>query len=170
MTSIFVRRDRGGGNHNIARIEVPQLRHIALDPAAAAEAAEVTSLRADRWRTHLGFARCEERVIDRLVVDPCPTQDFNGADFLYFASYQAFVDRAEWAFFRPAPPFPTTRARDLIYFSNIDPGERLVVTLLQSVRDGECLHHWCRLQREQGGGRMADVFSIREPAPMHFAG
>jgi probable biosynthetic protein (TIGR04099 family) len=161
MTSIFVRRDRGGGNHNIARIEVPQLRHIALDRAAAAEVAEVTSLRTDRWRTHLGFARCEGRIIDRRVVDPCPTQDFNGADFLYFASYQAFVDRAEWAFFRPPAPFPTTRARDIIYLGNIDPGERLVLTLLQFSRDTRCLRHWYRLARERDNTRVAEAFSIR---------
>jgi probable biosynthetic protein (TIGR04099 family) len=164
MTSTFVRRDRGRGNHNIARIDVPQLRHVALDAEAAADVVEMTALRADQWHTHLGFERCKARVIDRLVVDPCPGQDFNGADFLYFVSYQAFVDRAEWAFFRPPAPFPTTRARDIIYLGNIDPGERLVVTLLQLARDTECLRHWYRLERERDGVRVADAFSIRDRA------
>jgi probable biosynthetic protein (TIGR04099 family) len=163
MTSTFVRRDQAGGNHNIARIEVPELQQIAVERQAAAHAAEMTALRSDRWHSHLGFERRCASVIDRFVIDPCPGQDFNGADFLYFASYQAFVERAEWAFFRPPAPFPTTRARDIVYLANIDPGERLVVTLLQFARDPEYLRHWYRLERERDGTRVADAFSIREP-------
>ena len=161
MTSTFVRRLHEGANHHIARIEVPALRQIEIDTEAAQWAAQAMALRSDRWLTHLGLDRCQASVIDRFVVDPCPGQDFNGADFLYFASYQAFVERAEWAFFRPQAPFLTTRARDLVYLGNIDPGERLVVTLLQFAHDREGLRHWYRLQRERDGTRVADAFSVR---------
>ncbi|WP_245293970.1 hypothetical protein [Methylobrevis pamukkalensis] len=99
-----------------------------------------------------------------LVIDPVPSQDFNGADFLYFSSFQAFVDRAEWAFFRQIRP--TTRRRDLVYAGNIEPGDRVRVVLM-GVRqaDGE-LAHWCRLLRagdgaDAGGERLADVFTLR---------
>ena len=64
----------------------------------------MAALRRDKWKAHLGFVRTDAPVLDRLVIDPCPAQDFNGADFLYFSSFQAFVDRAEWAFFRPLDP------------------------------------------------------------------
>jgi probable biosynthetic protein (TIGR04099 family) len=162
MTSTFVRRLCGGGNHRIARVELPALRGMALDAEAARCAAETAALRSDCWDAHLSFTRSGAKVIDRFFVDPCPAQDFNGADFLYFASFQAFVDRAEWAFFRPRPPFPTTRARDLIYLGNIDPGERLVLSLLQAFSEPKSLRHWYRLQREQDEAVVAEVFTIRD--------
>jgi probable biosynthetic protein (TIGR04098 family) len=60
--------------------------------------------------------------VDRIAIDPCPGQNFNGADFLYVATCPAFVDRADWAFFRPAQPLATTRRPDIVYRGNIDPG------------------------------------------------
>ncbi len=161
MISSFVRRLREGGNHHIARTEVSALRQVALDIEAERYVSEDAALRSDRWDMHLGFERGRASIIDRFVVDPCPGQDFNGADFLYFASYQAFVDRAEWAFFRPRPPFPITRARDIAYLGNINPGERLILSLLQFAHNGEDFRHWYRVQRERDGMRVADVFSIR---------
>jgi probable biosynthetic protein (TIGR04099 family) len=161
MTSTFVRRVQKGRNSTIARTEVPALPRIDFHPEAAAYAAETGALRANHWQTHLCFERLKASVIDRFIVDPCPGQDFNGADFLYFASFQAFVDRAEWAFFRSNAPFPTTRRRDIIYRGNIDPGERAVVSLLQFRRDDEALSHWFRLEREQDGAIIADIFTVR---------
>jgi probable biosynthetic protein (TIGR04099 family) len=161
MTSAFVRRAQEGRNHSIARVEVPGLPPIGSEPQALAFVAESAALRANRWAAHLGFERCKAVVIDRFVVDPCPAQDFNGADFLYFASFQAFVDRAEWARFRPTAPFPTTRRRDIIYRGNVDPGERVVASLLQCRRDAEVIGHWYRLARAQDDQTIADVFTVR---------
>jgi probable biosynthetic protein (TIGR04099 family) len=161
MTSTFVRRARQGENHSIARIEVPALRRLTLDPESVAQAAETTALRSSDWQTHLGFEHAKASVVDRFVVDPCPGQDFNGADFLYFASFLAFVDRAEWAFFRPRTPLPTTRRRDIIYRRNIDVGERVVASLVQFRRDAHCLDHWYRLQREADSATIAEVFTLR---------
>jgi probable biosynthetic protein (TIGR04099 family) len=158
LTSAFVRRVQKGKNHSVARTEVHGLPALRPDPRAAACAAEAAAF---RWHAHLDFARDKADVIDRFVVDPCPGQDFNGADFLYFASFQAFVDRAEWAFFRPQAPFPTTRRRDLIYRGNIDPGERVVASLLQFRRDARGLAHWYRLEREQDGATIAETFTLR---------
>jgi probable biosynthetic protein (TIGR04099 family) len=161
MISTFVRRAQTGRNHTIARVEAAALRHIELDREAAARAAEITTLRSNQWHAHLGFERQNATVIDRFVIDPCPGQDFNGANFLYFASFQAFVDRAEWAFFRAQAPLATTRRRDIIYRRNVDLGERVVVNLLQLRRDAQSLGHWCRLQREHDGMTIADVFTLR---------
>ena len=163
MTSTFVRRAQKGNNHAIARIEVPALRRLKLEPESVACPAETAALRSERWDAHLGFERLEAAVLDRCIVDPCPGQDFNGADFLYFASFQAFVDRAEWAFFRAQAPRPTTRRRDIIYRRNIDPGERVAVSLLQyriDVGVGS-LGHWYRLEREQDGLTIAEIFTLR---------
>jgi probable biosynthetic protein (TIGR04099 family) len=161
MTSTFVKRAQKGRNHSIARVEVPSLAPLEPEPHATAFAAEAAALRSDRWCTHLGFERSKAAVVDRFVIDPCPGQDFNGADFLYFASFQAFVDRAEWAFFRPAAPFPTTRRRDIVYRGNIDAGERVVASLLQVRREERALGHWYRLERAQDNFAIADIFTLR---------
>jgi probable biosynthetic protein (TIGR04099 family) len=162
MTSTFVKRIQKGRNHSIARVEVPNLASLKAEPSANAFAAEAAELRANRWGMHLGFERSRAAVIDRFVIDPCPGQDFNGAEFLYFASFQAFVDRAEWAFFRPAPPFPTTRRRDIIYRGNIDPGEQVVATLLQVRQERRDLGHWYRLERVKDSFAIADIFTLRQ--------
>jgi probable biosynthetic protein (TIGR04099 family) len=161
LASTFVRREHKGKNRSVARIEVPGLPALRPDPRAAAYAAETATLRSNRWRTHLAFDREAATVIDRFVIDPCPAQDFNGADFLYFASFQAFVDRAEWAFFRPQAPFPVTRRRDIVYGGNIDPGERVVASLLQFRHDPGSLAHWYRLEREADGIPIAEIFTLR---------
>jgi probable biosynthetic protein (TIGR04099 family) len=162
MTSTFVGRVRPCDNHAIARIELPELDSVGSDAELAASAAETAALRSGRWLVHLGFERQKATVLHRFIVDPCPTQDFNGADFLYFASFQAFVDRAEWAFFRRRAPAPTTRSRDIIYRRNMNPGQRMTVTLLQFREpDPRTLAHWYRLEREVDGAVMADAFAIR---------
>jgi len=161
MTSTFVRRAEHGRNHGMARVEVPALRQMRLDPDAAAGADDLTALRSGDWQSHIGFSRSDAAARDRFIVDPCPGQDFNGADFLYFASYPAFVDRAEWAFFRPRARFATTRRRDIVYCGNIDPGERVVITLLQFRRQPDRLAHWYRLARETDRAIIGEVFTLR---------
>jgi probable biosynthetic protein (TIGR04099 family) len=161
MTSTFVRRSERGNNHSSARVDVAGLPPVGRDATAAAYTAEAGELRSNSWLSHLGLTRSEARIMQRFLVDPCPGQDFNGADFLYFASFQAFVDRAEWDFFHPRQPFPTTRRRDIIYRGNINPGERVVVSLLQVRGDRETLVHWYRLGREQDGRVIADAFTVR---------
>jgi probable biosynthetic protein (TIGR04099 family) len=161
MISTFVRRTRKGENHSIARIEVPALRALASDPEFSSLASEAAALRSDAWRTHLGFARDEASAIDRFVIDPCPGQDFNGADFLYFASFQAFIDRAEWAFFGQSAALLTTRRRDIVYRGNIDVGERVVASLLQFRQSSRGINHWYRLEREHDGAIIADAFTLR---------
>jgi hypothetical protein len=51
--------------------------------------------------------------------------------------------------------------RDAIYRRNIDPGERVVASLLQFRPDSEALGHWCRLEREQDGSIIAEVLTVR---------
>jgi probable biosynthetic protein (TIGR04099 family) len=161
MTSTFVKRAQKGRNHSIVRVEVPSLAPLEPAPHITAFTAEAATLRSNRWCTHLGFERSKAAVLDRFVIDPCPGQDFNGADFLYFASFQAFVDRAEWAFFRPDAPFPTTCRRDIVYRGNIDPGECVVASLLQVRREQGEFGHWYRLERAQDNFAIADIFTLR---------
>ncbi len=164
MTSTFVRRTERGDNRTIARINVPTLQDVEIDAEAAGYLTETAALRGNNWRVHLGFERSQATVINRLVIDPCPDQDFNGAGFLYCASFQSFVDRAEWAFFRSRLPHLTTRRRNLVFRGNVDPGQRVVVELLQHRDDQTALTHWCRLTEDRGDRILADVFTVRDRA------
>jgi probable biosynthetic protein (TIGR04099 family) len=161
MISLFVKRMEVGRNRSIARVEVPGLPPIVSSREFSDHGETVAALRRDCWKEHLGFVRAEAPVLERLVIDPCPAQDFNGADFLYFSSFQAFVDRAEWAFFRPLDPRATTRRRDIVYHGNIEPGDRVVVVLRGCRCDAGGVDHWCRVERESDAMPIADVFTLR---------
>jgi probable biosynthetic protein (TIGR04099 family) len=164
MTSVFVKRMQAGLNRSIARVEVSGLPPVEQAPELADYATGVAALRRGHWVEHFGFARTNAAALDRLVIDPCPAQDFNGADFLYFSSFQGFVDRAEWAFLRPINPRATTRRRDIVYHGNVDPGDRVAV-VLRGVRRGDSeLGHWCRIERESDAAPLADVFTMRRNA------
>jgi probable biosynthetic protein (TIGR04099 family) len=123
--------------------------------------AAASALRAERWTEHFGFRRTAARPEARFVIDPCPSQDFNGAGFLYCAMFQAFVDRAEWAFFRQVSPAPVTVRRDIIYRGNIEVGDRIAVSLMAVLRAEGSLTHWCRLERCGTGETLADIFTDR---------
>jgi probable biosynthetic protein (TIGR04099 family) len=166
MTSLFVKRMEAGRNRSIARVEVPALPPIVSSREFADYEETVAALRRDSWKEHLGFVRDGAPVLDRHVIDPCPAQDFNGADFLYFSSFQAFVDRAEWAFFRSLDPRTTTRRRDIVYHGNIEPGDRVVV-LLRAIRRGEgTIGHWCAVERESDAAPLANIFTLRDVRPV----
>ncbi|MBS7539022.1 Pnap_2097 family protein [Ancylobacter lacus] len=160
LASVFVKRGEPGRNRSIAR--------VALDlfppPGAAAEfggvAALAARLRAPDWDGHFGFVRAEGRERGRVTINPCPAQDFNGADFLYFASFQAFVDRAEWELF--GRPRLTTAARDIVFHGNVEIGDTIAVVLMGERATPAGLDHWFRLERASDGARLADVFSRRE--------
>jgi probable biosynthetic protein (TIGR04099 family) len=165
MTSVFVKRMQAGLNRSIARVEVPGLPPVEPAPEFADDAAMVAAMRRGRWEEHLrtehpGFTHADAAALDRLVIDPCPAQDFNGADFLYFSSFQAFVDRAEWAFLRPDPRI-TTRRRDIVYHGNIEPGDRVAIVLRAVRRGAGTLGHWCSIAREDDAAPLADIFTLR---------
>jgi probable biosynthetic protein (TIGR04099 family) len=92
---------------------------------------------------------------------PCPHNDFNGVDFLYFASFQSIADRAEWQW-RPKPMSPSRALmRRIFYYSNLDLGDAITVReLALTFRESDQLN-WCRLFRDSDGARIADVFAVR---------
>ncbi|WP_018388389.1 Pnap_2097 family protein [Ancylobacter sp. FA202] len=165
LVSAFVRRAPGGGNHTVARVALdgfPAPPVMGAGRRESALAARAASFRAGRGapdaRFGSGLSSEPEAVLE---IDPCPAQDFNGAGFLYFTSFLAFIDRAEWQFDGRRAPLATTRAREVYFHGNIDPGERVVVRRLKGERQpGELFHH-CRLERAGDGARLADAFTRR---------
>lgn len=57
-------------------------------------------LRSNGSWSHRSFQRTSRRPLAHYSFSPCPRNDLNGAEFLYLASFQAVVDRAEWPWWR----------------------------------------------------------------------
>lgn len=166
LCSVFVKRAVPGRNRSAARLALDLFAEPARF-APADTAALAAQLRRDDWDRHFGFSRHEALIGGeprRLVTRPCPRQDFNGAEFLYFASFQALVDRAEWELLGDAVQALPTLARDIVFYGNIEIGERIVVDVL-AVHEapGRCAH-WCRISRLADGERLADVFTRKGAA------
>jgi probable biosynthetic protein (TIGR04099 family) len=165
VVSVFVRRTVPGVNRSAASATPMGLPPLICRVAPTGFVAEASALRSDRWTDHFGFRRTEGRPQARLVIDPCPSQDFNGVGFLYCAMFQSFIDRAEWAFFRLGHPAPSTLRRDIVYRGNIEVGDRIAVSLMAVLRDERTLTHWCRIEREGSGETLADIFTGRALGP-----
>jgi hypothetical protein len=140
-----------------AKIRLP----LALDPASVASAAENNGLAVEPLANASG---CRAREGERHQLRH--HRSVSGAGF----------QRRGFSAFRPLLGFrrsgrvdllPSARAasddtqRDAIYRRNIDPGERVVASLLQFRPDSEALGHWCRLEREQDGSIIAEVLTVR---------
>ena len=155
LTSVFVHRKSGFSNHSIARIEIadlpplnPAIRPVRAPPVSCCDTA-----------TSYG----------RLKFTPCPSQDFNGAGFLYFASFQAFADRAEWAMAPGLARSSLLEGRRIDYCGNIDPGESIDVALSQpQIRDG-VISFSCRIERSNDATLLASISTTKRLANLSFA-
>ncbi len=157
LVSVFVKRREKGKNRSITRIALSGFPLVERRLEFGHAAGIAAMIRADRWTEHFGFLRAGSREDAQLTIKPCPSQDFNGAGFLYFAAFQSFVDRAEWELLTmPGLAHLTTAARHVIYHGNIEAGDRVVVKLLGQRYEGDLLSHWFQIAREgrrrQAGG------------------
>ncbi|MFP5517266.1 MAG: Pnap_2097 family protein [Alphaproteobacteria bacterium] len=114
--------------------------------------------RRDDWEEHWGFRRTARQPDREVVIDPCPAADFNGAGFLYFASFPAILDRADWALERAAGMNWVTTDRDLFYYGNINPGDRVIVRRCGADDEADQRVRWFDILRESDGRRIADGF------------
>lgn len=160
LVSSFVKRTRAGSNHSLARVHIPGMAAVAQSDFARSAAGVAAAVRSGSWSVCDGFHRADAQELARITIDPCPSQDFNGADFLYFSSFQAFIDRAEWSFFRELNVVAATERRRIVYMGNIEPGERIAVVLRASHRRADRLAHWCQILREDATS-LAHVFTTR---------
>jgi probable biosynthetic protein (TIGR04099 family) len=171
MSSVFVRRTVAGSNRHVERAAVavatPSLSRVAHDADVASKARE---FRTGHWQEHLGFRRDAAMALAVFDFQPCPHNDFNGADFLYFASFQSIVDRAEWHWGLLGSSIATTSDRELFYHGNIDvrDGIRVVLSAQRPRGDAKCdakFRHWCRVFRLSDEKLIADVFTQRSIVP-----
>lgn len=154
MVSTFIRRT-GRGNQSVARVALDDLVPVNSSPSDLASLA--ASFRARRRSQHLGIDLSTVGAeLASFDFDPCPELDFNGAGFLYFPSFLAFVDRAEWQLCRGRLALAR---RDAFYHGNVDPGVPLRVVLVAQ----EPVHwiRWWRVERTDDRAVLADVFTQR---------
>lgn len=160
MTSIFLRRAIPGRNGSVERAFVQNPCALALNGVRDTKA---HALRNGAWDAHMGFRREERARLDGFAFDPSPHDEFNGADFLYFASFQSALDRAEWAWFRRDEPLLTTVHRDIVYQGNVELGDRLELNLCGLVEERDRLTHWIEILRASDGARIAEAMTVRAP-------
>lgn len=167
LQSIFLKRAVAGDNLSVLRAlphPAPRLAPVLTpdSPFASPFAALCQRFRRDDWEEHWSFRRTARRPDSEVVVDPCPAADFNGAGFLYFASFPAILDRADWALERAAGAEWITTDRNLFYYGNINPGDRVIVRRCGVSEEANARIRWFDILRESDGKRIADGFWRKE--------
>jgi len=155
MTSIFVRREAEGVNRSITRVRI-----------AGAGSAEPSLETMPAQPAYL----CHETLADDMFVDElelgtkaitmCPHLDFNGAGLLYFSSFIAAVDRAEWHFVGQRSGLFSTRRRQARFHANIEVGEDVYVHMFAS-KVGVHYQHRARLSTSVDDRLLAEVVTHR---------
>ncbi|MFM0631625.1 Pnap_2097 family protein [Paraburkholderia xenovorans] len=165
MSSTFVTRSEVANNRSISRATLTSLAGEIADPPA--EAAEMFALGKAVRNSDLGNREAISRellpnlntqYVSSCEFHPCPNGDFNGADLLYFASFQAFVDRAEWQTHKFKEP-PVTTARDMFFYGNVNLGDSVLVRTIGERIDKRGIAHWCHVLRASDGAKIADVIT-----------
>lgn len=161
MLSVFVARERSGENRSAIRSQVGGFNDIA-------ELAE-GKLFAERVRGGLELhPEAEARRLSRtchsyapLTICPCPSIHFNGAGFLYFASFHELSDQAEWNWFGPEVSHYVTTERQIVFHGNVDVGNSLAVSLFDLEQADRRLHHHTQIMRKDDQKIIADVITHR---------
>jgi probable biosynthetic protein (TIGR04099 family) len=160
MSTTFVQRHAARDNRSVSRAVLAKLAgNVTPIPDAAREMVLLGKrLRAGESEACERLAGAASALHAPTVFLPCPSNDFNGADFLYFASFQAFIDRAEWQrHLFPEPPVLTRR--DLHFYGNVNIGDSLEVHVLAENVDEIGIAHWCEVRRGSDGQKIADVLT-----------
>jgi probable biosynthetic protein (TIGR04099 family) len=179
LLSAFVARERAGDNHSVLRVPLVTASAAGHAPTAShADAAAHLCLQAARlaraggWRVRFGLAEAWADLAEgvpasplpslaQLCCRPCPHNDFNGAGLLYFASFQAWADRAHWAWGLSDGRRPL-RERELAFHGNLNPGEVLHLHLraCQPAPEGGDWT-WTQALRANDGRVVADIATWR---------
>jgi probable biosynthetic protein (TIGR04099 family) len=171
MASIFVRRTVEGSNRGVERATANATRIPRINARSRGTGliALAHQFRSERWKEHLGFVREAGTAFTSFTFRPCPQNDFNGADFLYFASFQSIVDRARWNTGPDREAMTPACHREIYYYANIDIGEHVKVVhcglkRTRSGSEGMTIARWDRIVRETDQKIIADAFTVKDVA------
>jgi probable biosynthetic protein (TIGR04099 family) len=159
LISTFVSRHTPGDNRSVNKACLAGSNAKIAHPSALLEElhADNRRLRTGEWKIHYGIHQQECGPLSVFDFSPCPDVDFNGAGFLYFANFQAMVERAEWAVLGLRRP-GHIRRRELHFHGNLNIGDSLQIKLHPSQPSNKNLH-WCELYRRSDGYKLADIFT-----------
>lgn len=149
MLSTFVCRTKAGDNRSATRAQFAIDEGVPVEPG---QAARMLLEAGKRWREAEPVEQGREQRFS-----PCPALDFNGAEFLYFAQFQAVVERAEWAL-APSSQQAPCRERQLYFYGNLNPGDDLLLRLDSIDLDGI---QRCEIRRASDGRKLAEVLTRR---------
>jgi probable biosynthetic protein (TIGR04099 family) len=158
MASVFLGRRVAGRNLSVARAPVARPCSLTIGPRQEKNAAT---------RTVPGpAATARAKVLAPFAFDPDPHNEFNGADFLYFASFPAMADRAEWAWLRRVSPLLTTRERHIGFHGNIELGDRVTIIArgLEEAPEAGTMTLWSDIHRQSDGALIASIRTTRGAA------
>jgi len=167
MISTQVSRREAGNNQSVTRTELPEpvtqpdRNRAALQSQASRLMDSSKAFRTGSWTQWQGLERTSGDRLPGLVFHPCPHTDFNGADFLYFANFQAAADRAEWQWNRNRQLWQVTD-RQLNYYGNINVGDALHLEFGTLRCDETSLTHWLSVRRDSDGTRIADILTRKQ--------
>ncbi|MEI4488357.1 Pnap_2097 family protein [Frigidibacter sp. MR17.14] len=111
LVSVFVGHDNAARNRSVVR-RAPRV--MAVPPAAPTTLALLA-------RQAARIAAAPPRIEPSHHLLPCPATEFNAAGLLYFPSFAALVERAD--FTRGASAQRLLAERSSVYMGNVDPGE-----------------------------------------------
>lgn len=159
LISTFVSRHTPGDNRsaNKARLAGSDTKMVQPSMLLQELQADNRRLRSGDWKSHYGMHQEECAPFQLFDFSLCPDVDFNGAGFLYFANFQAMVERAEWAVLGLRRP-GHIRRRELHFHGNLNIGDSLQIKLHPSQPGNKNLH-WCELYRRYDGYKLADIFT-----------
>lgn len=155
MTSVFVQRQSSGVNRSIVRVRI-ETPHRTLSSSSGKSAAWLSPTKGSPALE----AGNDEREIGAVVIEPCPQLDFNGAGLLYFSSFIAAVERAEWSLLGKGKRLSTTIERRAMFHSNIEVGDDLVVRIL-AAQGMAGLQHRSIISAVSDGRMLAEVVTHR---------
>lgn len=164
MLSTQVSRREAGNNQSVVRFELPltetpandEIKQLKHDATLLANSAK--TFRAQTWESWHEMQSTNITRLPTYTHFPCPHNDFNGADFLYFANFQAAADRAEWAWNRNRDLWQISD-RQLNYYGNINIGDALNFEFSTlSIAENTLLHCLC-VSRDSDGSKIADILT-----------
>ncbi|SEF86667.1 Pnap_2097 family protein [Marinobacterium lutimaris] len=169
MLSTQVSRREAGNNQSVVRTELATETstdsasdaRLTLNAQAIRLADSAKAFRNEHWQEWLELRPDTCAKLPGIIHHPCPHNDFNGADFLYFANFQAAADRAEWSWNRNRQLWQIAD-RQLNYYGNINIGDALHLSFATLKSDERTLLHWLSVRRDSDGQKIADILTRKQ--------
>lgn len=143
LISAFVTRRTERDNYSLTRVEQGKDSIESFGNSELADAAGIVRRHAEL--PYLGIS-LDDAAKPLLTFTPDYVEDFNGADLLYFAQFQAIFRRA--AQHVGCIQGANAVRRDIFFYGNVQPGEPLEITL--EGLSAACSSLSCKMTRQDG--------------------